>query len=1829
MEVVREYPADERTAAARTGLIEPAGVPGEYSTSPDDSPSEDIIPKRRNFYAYESTRKSTSSDTTSTVTPKGRNLLAYVSTRKSTNPVTASTSGREENAFRFGSMPPPPYIKTESTKKSIASDSTFEDSTEERKLYGFRSMAHPYIKTDLTKKVTAWNEKVAAASIPNEREEGSENIIDEIVDGEKVEDGCGNVADKNVHEEIENFGIEKNNEVFGWADKEFVDCNIFESMVKIVDANVKSNLPNNLFVKTYAKTAEKVVLNKNLFSIHTCKKDNGDEVVVFNEEIVEEGSKKWLNTICGYFVGCNMNPAELRYNIRRMLRRFGLYDTISNGNSVWLFKFRIAEGGGKNKGKEQAKENSVVNGKGKVNAKARYMYVPKNGEFRRSENKYFVLADDEDNETIKEEFVDSRLEVDRMENANDSESKDDLVCDENEATNNLNAHGMFLPFVISDHSPDVVTIPEGLKKRRSFRFINYIANKDEFADYNETIKEEFMDRRLEVNRMENANDSESKDDLVCEKNEATNNLRCSNAKYSTNSCRILVRWNPNQVSLMIVHTTKQAIFCIVESLQRNVKFFRSFIYASNSGRERQELWALLQILKNIANQRPWILMRDFNVTLKTSEHSAGGSCMNGYMIDYNECVNSLELEDICSFGFQFIRTKSLKNPNSSIMRKHDRIMINEEFLQQFQNAHGMFLPFVISDHSPAVANAASILNEYVVASNEELKLFHQKAKLKWLSEGDQNTAYFHGILKSRKHKGRIESICDENGKRFKEDNVASVFVEHFKKFLGTKHDVQPLESIDVIFDNVLSKKEAEDMIGIVTSEEIKEVVFDIDSNKASGEINATLIALVPKVDVPSKVSEFRPITCCNGSNSRRSCLFIPFHLNDGDLDSVEVIKQSMDQCSSISGLLPNIGKVEKLKWLRSRFCMPKDQGGLGIKSVKNWNEVLPIKKLWKIIEAQTCFLIMVGNQRKTSDSRQIGKIWKKLKDKMRNVRNNNVLKNIVNSLALYKAKRNLERVRIVSNNLESSGCDCTLLVLSSLQFGLGRKLDWINEIKSKSKTKMTRKRIEIIKRKRNAMEMFLTNDVADLLRNNLDSNAYNRSCLLMLTHLSPMSKGKEQAKENSVDNGKGKVNAKARYMYVPKIGGNKRDLKCATRNIRGMYTDDKQKEVKELIFNENLYICAVLETHLKENKRNVKFFCSFIYASNSGREKQELWALLEVHKNIASQRPWILMRDFNVTLKTIEHSAGGSCMNGYMIDFNECLDSLELEDICNFGFQFMWTKSLKNPNSSIIRKLDRIMINEEFLQQFQNVHGMFLRFESRFQEKVLPFAGRTHHETGFVFKGLFHDCLTAVNEGVMVFLVGRCHGGVPVKMTGVTGDKHLCSGTVSSDLKKKVQGCSDVRENGRKGSIKAGGFGFGSLAVERKRYKRVALFSWSVESPLGTSLIGKRYGCQGLFLSQKKYAVEILKKAHMVNCNPSRTHVDTESKLGVDGDPVSDLTLYRSLACSLQYLTFTRPDISYACGSGRAFLRYRIWPKKHRTEVKRAGEMTYFLHLSQFWLHILMWIGLGFPLLEDRLQEAKYRGVANAVAETCWLPNLLRELHTYLSSVTLVYCDNVNVVYLSCNPVQYQRTKHIEIDIHFVYDLVATGQVRVLHVPSRYQFADIFTKGLSLALFEEFVSLQFEHLVAKRNSKAPQRFEDSVHSIKNSKTNKKTASKKNDGNKKNSEVCENDTEKDMEPNGSKGSDKDLESIGSVGLGRDGCVGNSNVRESSDELSKDMQNDDEGMNSIEENTVHKSYASMVKNDEVPKNLNYIPTLITDSGNEVVIFDEALVSKGSER
>nr|GEW20901.1 retrovirus-related Pol polyprotein from transposon TNT 1-94 [Tanacetum cinerariifolium] len=198
---------------------------------------------------------------------------------------------------------------------------------------------------------------------------------------------------------------------------------------------------------------------------------------------------------------------------------------------------------------------------------------------------------------------------------------------------------------------------------------------------------------------------------------------------------------------------------------------------------------------------------------------------------------------------------------------------------------------------------------------------------------------------------------------------------------------------------------------------------------------------------------------------------------------------------------------------------------------------------------------------------------------------------------------------------------------------------------------------------------------------------------------------------------------------------------------------------------------------------------------------------------------------------------------------------------------------------------------------------------------------------------------------------------------------------------------------------------------------------------------------QDVFIS-KKYAVEILERADMVNCNPSRTPIDTESKVGDTSDvvclymhdPREPLSALKRILCyvrgildyGLQLFSFSTTDlVAYLDADWSGF------------PTTRRLTSGYCVFLSN---NLLSWSSKCQSTLSRSNAEAEYRGVANAVAETYWLHNLLRELHNLLPSTTFVYCDNVSAVYLSCNLFQHQRTKHIEIDIHFVRDLITAGQ---------------------------------------------------------------------------------------------------------------------------------------------------------------------------------------------
>ncbi|GKC34385.1 RNA-directed DNA polymerase, eukaryota, reverse transcriptase zinc-binding domain protein [Tanacetum coccineum] len=159
-------------------------------------------------------------------------------------------------------------------------------------------------------------------------------------------------------------------------------------------------------------------------------------------------------------------------------------------------------------------------------------------------------------------------------------------------------------------------------------------------------------------------------------------------------------WNKDVINLTIIHEEGQSIFCLVETINGQFKSYYTIVYAANSGCERKDLWNELHRHKQIANGMPWFIGGDFNVTLKVAEHSSGSSVMSADMHDFNDCINQIELEDISSTGLNFTWTKNLMKVKqgdfSGILKKLDRLMINESFIKMFPGAHAIFMPYLIS-----------------------------------------------------------------------------------------------------------------------------------------------------------------------------------------------------------------------------------------------------------------------------------------------------------------------------------------------------------------------------------------------------------------------------------------------------------------------------------------------------------------------------------------------------------------------------------------------------------------------------------------------------------------------------------------------------------------------------------------------------------------------------------------------------------------------------------------------------------------------------------------------------------------------------------------------------------------------------------------------------------------------------------------------------------------------------------------------------------------------------------------------------------------------------
>ncbi|MCI07440.1 copia protein, partial [Trifolium medium] len=250
----------------------------------------------------------------------------------------------------------------------------------------------------------------------------------------------------------------------------------------------------------------------------------------------------------------------------------------------------------------------------------------------------------------------------------------------------------------------------------------------------------------------------------------------------------------------------------------------------------------------------------------------------------------------------------------------------------------------------------------------------------------------------------------------------------------------------------------------------------------------------------------------------------------------------------------------------------------------------------------------------------------------------------------------------------------------------------------------------------------------------------------------------------------------------------------------------------------------------------------------------------------------------------------------------------------------------------------------------------------------------------------------------------------------------------------------------------------------------------------------------GISLCQRKYCLDLLKDTCLIGSKPAPTPLDHSTKVHQDSSAAyEDIGGYRRLIGKLLYLTTTRPDISFATQQLSQFLssptitHYETACRVVRYLKGTPGRGLFFPRSSSLqilgfadadWANCLdtrrstsgYCFFMGSSLISWRAKkqntvsrsssEAEYRALSFAACELQWLLFLLQDLGVNCVRAPALYCDNQSAIHIAANPVFHERTKHLEIDCHFVRDKVQQGLFKLLPISTKAQLADFFTKAL-------------------------------------------------------------------------------------------------------------------------------------------------------------------------
>ncbi|GKC16770.1 retrovirus-related pol polyprotein from transposon TNT 1-94, partial [Tanacetum coccineum] len=220
---------------------------------------------------------------------------------------------------------------------------------------------------------------------------------------------------------------------------------------------------------------------------------------------------------------------------------------------------------------------------------------------------------------------------------------------------------------------------------------------------------------------------------------------------------------------------------------------------------------------------------------------------------------------------------------------------------------------------------------------------------------------------------------------------------------------------------------------------------------------------------------------------------------------------------------------------------------------------------------------------------------------------------------------------------------------------------------------------------------------------------------------------------------------------------------------------------------------------------------------------------------------------------------------------------------------------------------------------------------------------------------------------------------------------------------------------------------------------------------------------KGLAITQKKYATDLITHAGLLHTKPSAIPLDPILKLTMTGgEPLQDPSLYRTLVGKLIYLTIIRPNLAFSAQALNQFLQrpttlHMKGLIKASCPFSRRSVTGYGIFLGS---SLISWQSKKQLVISRSSTEAEYMALADTTCEVTWLKCLIKEFQVSISTLIPIMCDNASSIALASNPVHHARTKHIEIDCHFVRDKVKERVILPTYVSTKHQVADILTKGL-------------------------------------------------------------------------------------------------------------------------------------------------------------------------